>query len=105
MNVRLEIELPGVLRWLGRRVHTVHTTLVILKGLLPNHFASVAPTLAAFGQTLGTDTVLVLLREMAADFLPTLPPPLGFRPPLPCANRANNDSQHRAGPDPPTQLL
>lgn len=100
-TIRLEIELPGALRWLRRRAQAVHTTLVLLKGLLPETLATITPTLAAFRSALGADTVLVLLREIAADFLPALPPPLGFRPPVVNANAGDNARQHRAGPDPP----
>jgi len=101
-TMRLEIELPGVLRWLHRRAQTIHTTLVLLKGLVPAYFVNTAPTLAAFRHTLDVEVVLVLLRETAADFLPALPPPLGFRPPVVNDNANDNARQQRAGPDPPT---
>jgi hypothetical protein len=78
---RLEIELPGALRWLRRRVQAVQQTLVVLKGLLPEYFAHVAPTLTGFRQALGGEPVLVLLRDIGADYLAALPPPLGFCPP------------------------
>lgn len=101
---RLEIELPGALRWLRRRVQAVHRTLVVLKGLLPEYFANYAPTLAGFRQALGAETVLVLLRDIGADYLPALPPPLGFRPPLVRGGEPQLPLQHRAGPDPPPPL-
>ncbi len=100
-KVRLDIELPGALRWLRRRARAVHRTLVVLKGLLPDYFANCAPTLAAFCDALGVEVVLVLLREIGADYLPVLPPPLGFRPPVNRDDRRRRARQHRAGPDPP----
>lgn len=101
---RLEIELPGALRWLRRRVQAVHRTLVVLKGVLPEYFAHYAPTLAGFRQALGVETVLVLLRDIGADYLPVLPPPLGFRPPLVRGGEPQPPLQHQAGPDPPPPL-
>lgn len=101
---RLEIELPGALRWLRRRVQAVHRTLVVLKGVLPEYFANQAPTLAGFRQALGVETVLVLLRDIGADYLPALPPPLGFCPPLVRGGEPQPPLQHRAGPDPPPPL-
>jgi hypothetical protein len=101
---RLEIELPGALRWLRRRVHAVQRTLVVLKGLLPEYFAHATPTLAGFRQALGVETVLVVLRDIGADYLAVLPPPLGFRPPWVGGGEPPAPVQHRAGPDPPPPL-
>jgi hypothetical protein len=75
---RLEIDLPGAVRWLRRRATAVHHSLGLLKGLLPGSFAGYAPTLAAFRAALGVEAVLVLLRETGADYLAVLPRPLGF---------------------------
>ena len=36
--LRLDIELPGALRWVRRRVQAVHASLNLLKGLLPERF-------------------------------------------------------------------
>lgn len=101
---RLEIELPGALRWLRRRVQAVQRTLVVLKGLLPEYFAHVAPTLADFRQALGVEAVLVELRDLGADYLSALPPPLGFCPPRVGAGEPSQAVQQRAGPDPPPPL-
>ena len=46
-QLRLEIELPGVERWIARRLASVHTALHLLKGLLPEVFGGCAPTLTA----------------------------------------------------------
>lgn len=77
-DLRLEIELPGVLRWLRRRVQAIHASLTTLKGLLPAHFGGCEPTLAAFAERLGVDGVLPALRQMAAAYLAWLPAPLGI---------------------------
>ena len=76
--VRPDIELPGALRWLRRRVQLVHAVLAAAIGLLPGLLAGCKPTLASFRSALGTEGVLVLLRAEVAPQLAALPPPLGF---------------------------
>ncbi len=71
--------LASAQRWLGRRVQWVVVLLVTVKGLHPERFTGVAPTLAGFGQQLDSETVLRALREVAAAHLAELPPPVGFR--------------------------
>ena len=66
-------------RWLGRRVQWVAALLVTVKGLCPERFTGVAPTLAGFGQQLDSDTVLRELREVAEAHLQQLSAPVGFR--------------------------
>lgn len=100
-SLRLDIELPGALRWLRRRVHAVHRALHLLKGLRPELFATCPSTLLAFGQLLALTGVLVGLREIAAVHLHVLPPPLGLRPPLAPGGEVKPPFQHRVGPDPP----
>jgi hypothetical protein len=46
----------------------------------------------------------VVLRDIGADYLPVLPPPLGFHPPLVRGGEPPAPVQHRAGPDPPAPL-
>jgi len=98
------IELAGAIRWVRRRVTLVRLTLTILIGLLPEHFAGTEARVNAFRQLLATDCALVRLRDIAAPFLATLPPPLGFGPRPTAALRSRNASQHRTGPDPPPLL-
>lgn len=100
-SLRLDIELPGALRWMRRRVQAVHRALHLLKGLRPDLFAACPPTLLAFGQLLAVASVLVGLREMAAVYLPCLPPPLGLRPPPYPGGEPTTAFQQRAGPAPP----
>lgn len=75
------IGLVGALRSIRRRVRAVRAALVATATLLPEHFAGVAPTLAAFRDALGVSAgvVLVRLREFAERHLGALPAPLGFR--------------------------
>jgi len=97
-ELRLDIELPGALRWVRRRVHAVHASLKVLRGLLPEPSA---PTLTAFSERLGVADVLLTLRQIAAIFLHRLPAPLGFGPRrLPRAG-SKSARQHRVGADPP----
>ena len=70
----------SVLRWLGRREGWVRALPVTVKGLIPERFTGVEPTLAGFGQQLDSDAVLRQLREVAATHLSVLPAPVGFRP-------------------------
>jgi hypothetical protein len=100
-GLRLDIELPGALRWIRRRLRAVHLSLHLLRGLMPEPFASAWPTLLGFGACLGVDAVLLALRDVAAAHLHVLPPPLGFRPPPSGGGGPPGPIQHRGGPDPP----
>lgn len=98
---RPEVQLPGVLRWLRRRLKAVQATLLIVRGLLPGLFHSSSPTLSAFRTLLAVEWVLLALRGVAAEHLHRLPPPLGFLPPLRRGGEPRLRGQQRAGPDPP----
>ncbi len=100
-GLRLDIELPGALRWIRRRLQAVYAALHLLKGLMPERFASAWPTLEGFYPRLGGDAVLLALRETAAVHLQTLPPPLGFHPPPSRGGDPQGRFQHQVGPDPP----
>jgi hypothetical protein len=73
------VGLSGALRSIRRRVRAVRAALTAIATLLPERFAGVSPTLAAFRKVLGGDAVLVRLREVAERHLGALPTPLGFR--------------------------
>ena len=103
-DLRLDIELPGVLRWVRRRVQAIQASLNTLKGLMPDRFAGCEPRLEAFAERLGVDGVLASLRQIAAPYLCSLPAPLGFRPLRPCGGEHDRAHQHSAGPDPPPSL-
>lgn len=87
-----------------RRVQSVRLVFTLLKGLMPECFLNCKPTLFSFREELALCWVLPTLREIAAIHLPVLPPPLGFRPPLPPAGESKNLNQQRTGPDPPQAL-
>jgi hypothetical protein len=97
-ELRLDIELPGALRWVRRRVQA---SLHLLKGLLPQLFAPLPTTLTAFAERLGVAAVLCTLRQIAAAFLQQLPAPLGFAPRPPAGGGVKRVRQHRVGADPP----
>jgi hypothetical protein len=65
-ELRLDIELPGALRWVRRRVQAVHASLHLLKGLLAELFATCPATLTAFSERLGVGQVLLALRHIGA---------------------------------------
>ena len=100
-GLRLDIELPGALRWMRRRLQAVYLSLHLLRGLMPEPFASVRPTLLGFRACLEVEAVLLALRDVAAAHLHNLPPPLGFRPPPSGGGDPPGPVQHRVGPDPP----
>ncbi len=100
-ELRLDIELPGALRWIRRRVQAVHASLHLLKGLLPELFAPLPTTLTAFAERLGVGAVLRALRQIGAAFLQQLPAPLGFAPRPQAGSGVRSARQHRVGADPP----
>ena len=103
-DLRLDIELPGVLRWVRRRVQAIHASLNTLKGLIPERFAGCAPRLGAFAGRLGLEAVLQALRQIAAPYLALLPAPLGFSPLGSRDGEQDRAYQQAAGPDPPAVL-
>jgi hypothetical protein len=103
-DLRLEIELPGVLRWVRRRVQAIHASLNTLKGLMPERFAGCEPRLGAFAERLGVDALLPVLRQIAAPHLAFLPAPLGFSPRRVGGGEPDRACQHPVGADPPALL-
>ena len=73
------IGLVCALRSIRRRVRAVRAALLAIATLMPERFAGVGSTLAAFREALAEGSVLVILRELAERHLAALPVPLGFR--------------------------
>jgi hypothetical protein len=103
-DLRTEIELPGVLRYVARLTRDITLALRAIKGLFPLRFSG-EPTLSGFSQQLQTQTVLMDLRSIAADFLPQLPTPLGFNPSPHSTHTRQQPFQHRVGRDPPVAFI
>jgi hypothetical protein len=95
-----EIELPGVLRWLGRRRRGVRAAVLALVTAMPGRLGTVAEV-RAVRSVLGTERALVALREIGADRLHVLAPPVGFGPPRVRRRQCGGGVQHETGPDPP----
>jgi hypothetical protein len=72
------VGLVSALRSMRRRVRAVRAALLAIATLMPERFAGVAPTIAAFREALAGGRVLVRLREIAERHLSALPVPLGF---------------------------
>ena len=73
------VEFVGAVRSIRRRVRAVRAALLAIVTLMPERFAGVLPTLAAFRAALGSERVLVELRHVAERHLASLAVPLGFR--------------------------
>lgn len=80
-KVRLEVELPGAVRWLRRRLGPVRAALLVLVTVIPGVVGG-KPSLVAMREHLKTERVLVRLRELGRAKLSELPPPVGFGPRL-----------------------
>ena len=79
----------------------VQALLTIAKGLYPDRLCEFEPTLAAFGVALGTATVLLRLRAMAAAELASLPTPVGFSHRKIVRKERRERCQQPIGRDPP----
>jgi hypothetical protein len=99
-ELRPRVELQGAVRWVRRRVAAVAAVLKALKGLRPDVFAEVAPTLDAFRSALGA-AVLPALRDLAGAQLASVPPPVGFGHHHHAGKTGRGRRQHEAGADPP----
>ncbi len=98
--LRPDIELPGAVRWVRRRLKGVRAALVALVTLLPGELVSVVE-LHGLREFLGSERALVELREIGAQHLGALPRPLGFHPARAWVRKPGRGLQHETGPDPP----
>lgn len=99
-GLRPEVELPGVMRWVRRRRDGVRVALLALVTALPGQLGTL-PEVRAVRAVLDTERALVALREIGADYLPTLSYPLGFGRPRRRGAEREPKFQHETGPDPP----
>lgn len=99
--LRPNVELPGALRWVRRRLRLVRAGLSAAIGLLPGLLAGREPTVTSIRSALGAEMALVCLRGVAATHLTALPPPLGFGPRPVGRRHSPTASQQKPGPDPP----
>lgn len=104
-ELRTEIELPGALRYLSRLCRAVHATLNVVRGLDPQRFSQVLPTVVDFSHAMDSPQVLTVVREQFAHYLPQLPTPVGFNPPRKALNQSPVSFPHRTGRDPPTAII
>ena len=100
-DLRLDISLNGVLRWIRRRVFLVRTTLTLLIELLPILLQNCTPCISSFRAALGAEHVLPALRIYAEPYLYILPPPIGFGPHPRRKKDKKSFFQHKTGTDPP----
>ena len=99
-EIRPDIELPGAVRWVRRRLGPVRMVLLAISTLMPGQIGR-EPRLSAVREVLGTKQVLVRLREIGAAHLGFLAPPGGFGPRPRRRCRGRRRTQHETGPDPP----
>ena len=100
-KLRIDITLPGILRWVRRRVYLVRSALTILIELMPSLFSECHPSISSFRSTLFIAPVLPHLRGHASAYLHLLPPPLGFGPRPEPKKFKKRHFQHQTGTDPP----
>jgi hypothetical protein len=101
---RLDIDLPGAMRFIQRQVDDIHQTLHLARGLLPQRFA-VARNLTDFSCCIDVPDVLTALRQILCTYLQQLPCPVGFNPQRSGVRTAVDSTQQRMGYDPPVAFV
>lgn len=101
-KIRIDIVLPGALRWIRRRIFLVKAALSMLIELFPGLLAGCKPSILSFRSVLDVEYVLTELRILADPYLYILPPPLGFGPRPRTKKLKKSHFQHRTGTDPPS---
>lgn len=101
-ELRIDVGLTGVLRWIRRRLFLIHTTLRLLTKLVPA-FKDCRPGVSSFKAALGVEYVLPALRMSAGPYLYVLPPPVGFGPQPQRKKMKKPPFQHKTGTDPPLE--
>lgn len=101
-RLRPDIESQGALRWVRRRLAWAQAALTLLMGCAPDLLAQCELKILAVRDLVGTQQVLVEVREIAAGVLRSAPFPVGLAPRLSAGRRASVALQHDTGPDPPS---
>lgn len=96
-KLRPDIQLPGAVRWVRRRVEYVRRALSVAPGLAPALFAGIELTLHAFGAVLSAACVLEALRNRVARYLVRIASPFGLRRWLRRRQISVEPDQHREG--------
>lgn len=103
-DLRPEVQLPGILRFVTCVVRQITNALRAIKGLMPIRFTC-QPRLCEVAALLDTPSVLMTLRDIAQRYLPQLPTPLGFNPHRDAVHNDIEPSQHGVGRDPPVAFV
>ena len=100
-TLRADIEVQGAVRWVRRRVVAVAIALTVLKGLRPDVFGGVEPTLGGVRAALGVAEVLPAVRLSVGAQLRAMPPYVGLGARHRGGDSGQRDRQQGAGADPP----
>jgi len=95
------VTLGAAVTWLRRRMELMRVVLLTVTGLFPDLVAGVLLSVQAFRERLGTSRVLVALRGICADYLYSLPRPLGLNPRSRPVLGGVRGRRQSLGPDPP----
>jgi hypothetical protein len=99
-EIRPDIDLPGAVRWVRRRLGAVRLLLLALVTLMPEQVGE-EPRLGSVRKVLGTEQALMRLRDLGAEHLGALAPPLGFGPRPKRRGRRRGASPQETGAGPP----
>lgn len=98
-RLRPDIELPGAVRWVRRRLSPIRDALVVIATLMPGTLPSTLE-LHAVRAHLATEHALMDLRTLADKHLTGIRWPLGLRPPESGGGPRGGRRQHETGTDP-----
>lgn len=93
-SIRADIELPGAIRWLRRRLNYVKTILTIAGGIFPQYGPWDIHQLKEF---FALAYILPHLREILNCHLHVLPSIIGLSPPMSMPVIQTNSLQHKKG--------
>ncbi|GAC1503620.1 MAG: hypothetical protein NVS1B6_11070 [Steroidobacteraceae bacterium] len=88
-----DVSLQSAIRWTRRRLRLVRNALASALAFLPDGFTRCQASVIALRLEMNVDCVLHRLRELAAAYLPELPPPLGFGPRYAMVHRGSSSNK------------